>query len=106
MRFAGRTAEGRRALFAWREARKLLASTAAKREVLHALLHRHRDERVLVFTADNDAAYVIAREHLIMPITCDIGRKERDEVLARFRGGELRALVSARVLNEGLFRRV
>ncbi len=37
-----------------------------------------------------------------MPITCDIGRAERDDALARFRRGALRALVSARVLNEGL----
>lgn len=37
-----------------------------------------------------------------MPLTCDIGRQERDEVLARFRRGEIRTLVSARVLNEGL----
>ena len=37
-----------------------------------------------------------------MPLTCDIGRQERDDVLERFRHGELRALVSARVLNEGL----
>jgi hypothetical protein len=27
------------------------------------------------------AAYAIARQHLIMPITCDVGRKERDAVL-------------------------
>jgi superfamily II DNA or RNA helicase len=56
----------------------------------------------LVFTADNDTAYAIARAHLVMPLTCDIGRQERDDVLERFRGGELRTLVSARVLNEGL----
>ena len=37
-----------------------------------------------------------------MPITCDIGRKERADALADFRDGNLRALVSARVLNEGL----
>jgi superfamily II DNA or RNA helicase len=37
-----------------------------------------------------------------MPLTCDIGRREREDVLARFRAGELRALVSAQVLNEGL----
>jgi superfamily II DNA or RNA helicase len=58
--------------------------------------------RVLVFTADNEAAYAIANRHLIMPLTCDIGRRERDDVLARFRRAELSALVSARVLNEGL----
>jgi superfamily II DNA or RNA helicase len=40
---------------------------------------------VLIFTADNEAAYAIAREHLVMPLTCDIGRQERDDVLERFR---------------------
>jgi len=57
---------------------------------------------VLIFTADNEAAYAIAREHLVMPLTCDIGRQERDDVLERFRRGDIRTLVSARVLNEGL----
>src|SRR2546425_1008357 len=53
-------------------------------------------------TAVTEAAYAIAREHLVMPLTCDIGRQERDEVLERFRRGDIRTLVSARVLNEGL----
>jgi len=57
---------------------------------------------MLVFTPDNETAYAVAREHLIMPFTCDIGRKEREEALGRYRSGELKALVSARVLNEGL----
>jgi superfamily II DNA or RNA helicase len=101
-RHAARTPEGRRALAAWRELRRLLAFTDAKRRALQSLLQRHRDAKVLIFTADNDTAYAIAKEHLIMPLTCDIGRRERDDVLERFRRGELRALVSARVLNEGL----
>ncbi len=101
-RHSTRTPEGRRALIAWRQMRRILSFTHAKREALRALLDRHRDSKVLVFTADNDTAYTIAREHLVMPLTCDISRQERDEVLDRFRGGDLRALVSARVLNEGL----
>jgi superfamily II DNA or RNA helicase len=101
-RAAGRTPAGRRALGAWQQARRLLALTRAKRTALAALLARHHDARTLVFTAGNDAAYAIAREHLVMPLTCDIGRAERTAALERFRAGELRALVSARVLNEGL----
>ena len=66
------------------------------------LMKRHRNNRTLIFTADNNTAYEVSRQHLIMPITCDIGRKERAHVLERFRRGELRALVSSRVLNEGL----
>jgi superfamily II DNA or RNA helicase len=102
VRAAGRSLEGRQALAAWREARRLLALTQAKRDTLRALLERHGTARMLVFTADNASAYAIAREHLIMPLTCDIGRQERDQVLDAFRQGQLRALVSARVLNEGL----
>lgn len=101
-RTAAHTHEGRHALSAWREARRLLAFTEAKRGALEVLLGRHREARVLVFTADNETAYAIARDHLVMPLTCDIGRDEREQALERFRRGDLRVLVSARVLNEGL----
>jgi superfamily II DNA or RNA helicase len=99
---AGRTDEGRRAIAAFHRARKLTAFPAAKRATVAALLDRHRASRTIVFTADNITAYAISRAHLIMPLTCDIGRKERERVLSLFREGKLRALVSAQVLNEGL----
>jgi superfamily II DNA or RNA helicase len=99
---AGRTDEGRRAIAAFHRARKLTAFPAAKRATVTALLDRHRASRTIVFTADNTTAYAISREHLIMPLTCDIGRKERERALSLFRDGQLRALVSAQVLNEGL----
>jgi superfamily II DNA or RNA helicase len=101
-RAAARTAEGRGALAAFRRIRKLIAFTRAKSETLGVLLRRHSGSRVLVFTADNQTAYEISRRHLIMPITCDIGRRERDAALSSFRSGDLRALVSAQVLNEGI----
>jgi superfamily II DNA or RNA helicase len=99
---ATQSAEGRAALAAWRRNRRLLQFTRAKAGAVGALLARHRDARVLIFTADNDAAYAIAREQLVMPITCDISRAERQAALAAFRAGTLRSLVSARVLNEGI----
>jgi superfamily II DNA or RNA helicase len=99
---AARSPEGRRALAAWRQLRRMLAFTQAKRRAIGSLLDQHRASRTLVFTADNDAAYAIARTHLVMPLTCDIGRKERDEALNAFRDGRIRTLVSSRVLNEGL----
>lgn len=102
MRACRRTPQGRESLDAWFRSRRLLALTEAKGQALGTLLARHRDSRILVFTSDNETAYRIAREHLIMPLTCDISRKERVEVLQHFRQGTLRALVSARVLNEGL----
>jgi len=102
LRHASQTDEGRRGIVAWRRSRRLLAFPRRKREALALLLARHRKQKVLVFVADNETAYAVARDHLVMPLTCDIGRRERQDVLARFRTGELRALVSAQVLNEGL----
>ncbi len=102
IRAASRSEEGRKALAAWRRARRLLSYTTAKANLTARLIARHRDSRLLIFTSDNDTAYAVSKEHFIMPITCDIRRRERDQALDRFRKGELRALVSARVLNEGL----
>jgi superfamily II DNA or RNA helicase len=99
---AAQTSDGRAALAAWRRTQKLTAFTRAKARAVAALLKRHADSRVLLFTADNESAYAIAREHLIMPITCEISRVERSRALCAFKEGELRALVSARVLNEGI----
>ena len=99
---ASRSAEGRRALAAWRRTRRMIGFTQAKAEAVRELLALHRSARVLVFTADNDAAYAVAREHLVMPITCEVSRRERERALDAFRCGELRVLVSSRVLNEGI----
>ena len=81
LRHAARTDEGRRGIAAWRRARRLLAFPRRKREALALLLARHRAQRTLIFVADNETAYRIAREQLVMPLTCDIGRTERDAVL-------------------------
>jgi superfamily II DNA or RNA helicase len=102
VRAASQSPEGRAALVAWRRSRRLLGYTEAKQKAVGQLLRQHRDSRVIVFTASNEAAYAIAREYLVMPITCEISRRERNQALAAFRAGALKALVSARVLNEGI----
>lgn len=99
---AGKSEAGRRALAAWRRSRVIVRYSVEKRAAVSDLLLRHHDARILVFAADNDTAYAVAREHLIQPITCDVGSRERARALDRFSRGELRILVSARVLNEGI----
>lgn len=99
---ASRAEEGRRALGAWRASRAMLALTRAKREAVGALIARNAPSRLLLFAADTASAYAIARAHLVPAITCDVGRAERADLLARYARGEIRALVSARVLNEGM----
>jgi superfamily II DNA or RNA helicase len=101
VRAAQRTTGGRAALAAWRASRAVLAYPRGKRAALRDLLAHHPSERVLVFTGDNTTAYAIAREFLVMPVTCDIGRGERAAMIERFRNGDAPVLVSSQVLDEG-----
>lgn len=98
-----RSDEGRAALRAFQRAERIVGCPAHKRALLDRMIARLRETNVrgIVFVRDNEDAYDLARSHLIMPITCDISRAERDEALARYRSGELSLLVSAQVLNEG-----
>jgi superfamily II DNA or RNA helicase len=102
VRESAQTPEGRQALFAWHRSRKVLRWTAAKRAAVGRILARHRGSRILIFTEDNETCYAISREFLVMPITCEIKRRERERALADFRAGKLLALASSRVLNEGI----
>ena len=96
-----RTMAGRAALAAWRASRTVLAYPQGKRDAVREILARHPGERVLVFTGDNPTAYAIARELLVMPVTCDIRRAERVTMIDKFRSGEAPVLVSSAVLDEG-----
>jgi superfamily II DNA or RNA helicase len=92
---------GRDALAAWRASRALLAYPTAKRAAVRGLVEKHARDRVLIFTADNATAYAIAKDLLVTPITCDIGRSERAAALEKFKAGDISVLVSAQVLDEG-----
>jgi len=96
------TPEGRSALAGFHRADRLASFPTAKQCVVGQLLDKHRDERSLVFTSTAQAARAVSRAWLIPAITADTRHPEREEVLARFRDGRVRAVVSARVLNEGL----
>jgi superfamily II DNA or RNA helicase len=99
---ASQTAAGRRALAAFRKSRRIVSCARNKMDFVAQLLNRHREDQLLIFTSDNHAAYGLSRRLLVPALTCDIGRNERQEVLDRFGRGELRAIISARVLNEGV----
>ena len=87
MQAASATVEGRRALQGFHAARRLVGVAKRKLDAVANLLARHAKDRVLVFCASNAGAYSISRRHLVPAITKDIGRKEREAVLERFRGG-------------------
>jgi superfamily II DNA or RNA helicase len=102
LRAMARTAEGRAAIAGYRRAVAIASFPAAKRRLVEELLARHAGDKTLVFTASADDAYEVSAANLIPAIVADIDRDEREDVLRRFRDGRVRALVSARVLNEGI----
>ena len=99
---SARSPEGRRAMQAHREARRIAHATPAKLRALAAILASHGDERIIVFTEDNLTAYEISRRFLLPCMTHQTRVKERQHILEGFRDGVYRALVTSRVLNEGV----
>ncbi|MCB9546044.1 MAG: DEAD/DEAH box helicase [Myxococcales bacterium] len=99
---AARSAEGRRALLAWQRQKALASAAPSKLRFVEHLLHRHRQDRVLLFTQNNNTAYQVARRFLIPVITHQTPVVERSEILAGFAEGRYGAVATSKVLNEGV----
>ena len=99
---SARSEAGRRAMLAYRESKRIALGTDAKLRVLSDLLERHRKDRVLVFTAENEMVYRISERFLVPAITHETGIKERRAWLEAFNKGEVLALATSKVLNEGV----
>ncbi len=99
---SARSEAGRRAMMAYRESKRIALGTDSKLRVLGELLQRHRRELVLIFTAENEMVYRISQKFLIPAITHETGVKERREWLEAFNKGEVLALATSKVLNEGV----
>lgn len=102
LRSIARTEEGRAAIAGYRRAVSLASYPREKARLTTELLARHAGDRALIFTATVADAYAVSIENLVPAITADIERAEREDVLARFRDGRVRTIVSPRVLNEGI----
>ncbi|PHQ41479.1 DNA repair helicase [Halorubrum sp. C191] len=94
--------QGRRALIAKQRAERIARTATKKLDTLDNLLKRHHDDRVIVFTANNDFAYDISREFVLPCITHQTDTDERTEILERFRTGEYSMLATSQVLDEGI----
>jgi superfamily II DNA or RNA helicase len=102
VQLSSRSAEGRRAMQAFRRQRELAFTAPAKLAYVEHLLELHRDDRALLFTQDNATAYAISRRFLIPAITHQTKVKERSTILAGIADGTYGAVVTSKVLNEGV----
>ena len=102
LRGLGRSPAGARALRDHGQALELASFPRAKRALVRTILERHRSDRTIVFTAFAENAYDVALDNLVPVIAAETSTRERLDILARFRDGKVRAIASARVLNEGI----
>jgi superfamily II DNA or RNA helicase len=99
---SGSDPEAREALLAKQRARDIMMNCEAKVTALADVLDRHRDDRVIVFTAHNDLVYRLSERFLLPAITHQTSTAERRELLERFRTGEYSRIVTSNVLDEGV----
>ena len=99
---SGNDPAAREALLAKNEAREIMMNASRKLERLETVLDRHRDDRVIVFTAHTDLVYRLSERFLLPAVTAETGAKERREILTRFREGTYGRVVAANVLDEGV----
>lgn len=102
VQLSSRSAAGRMAMRAYRAQRALALSSDEKLAVVARLLEKHADDRVIIFTNDNDTVYTLAHRLLLPAITHRTPTKERKVILEKFREGTWPVVVTSKVLNEGV----
>src|SRR6266581_7645008 len=99
---SSRDPQARQALLARNRAMSVAFNSEAKLDKLEEILHSNTDDRILIFTQHNDLVYKISRRFLLPFITHTTEKEERFEVLKGFREGSYRAIVTSKVLDEGI----
>ncbi len=99
---SGSDPRAREAMLAKQEAREIMMNAERKINRLADILDRHRDDRMIVFTAHTDLVYELSERFLIPAITAETGMAERRRLLERFRDGRYSRVVAANVLDEGV----
>ncbi len=93
---------GRRAFASYRKQRQLALAAPGKITLLTKLLHLHRNDKAIIFTEDNATVYQISRQLLVPAITHQTKVKERSFILSALNEGRVNAVVTSKVLNEGV----
>jgi superfamily II DNA or RNA helicase len=102
MRGQNKDPEYRQALVYKARMEEIIEMARAKRLALARILALHRGQSAIIFTETNRAVYELAEMFMLPAITHQTSAVERKAILDGFRSGEFPAVVTARVLNEGV----
>ncbi len=99
---SSQTPDGRAAFKAYLTQKQLSFASTTKQEWVWKLIQRHRSDRILIFTQDNNTAYELGMRFFLPVLTHQTKLKERESFLNHFRDGTYSILVTSKVLNEGV----
>lgn len=102
MRWQNKEPEFRQALVYKNRMEQLIEMARAKRLALARILALHRGQSAIIFTETNQAVYELSELFMLPAITHHTNAVERKAILDGFRNGDFPAIVTARVLNEGV----
>jgi len=92
----------RRAVLARNKASNIALNSSTKLDELRQILLENRGIKTIIFTQHNKMVYKISNEFLIPFITHKSNKVERQDILDGFRSGRFMALVTSKVLDEGV----
>jgi superfamily II DNA or RNA helicase len=92
----------RRALVARNKAIDIALNSRSKMDEIRKILSENKNIKTIIFTQHNKLVYDISDAFLIPFITYKSSKEEREDVLGGFKDGRYKAIVTSKVLDEGI----
>jgi superfamily II DNA or RNA helicase len=92
----------RRALVARNKALDIAFNSKSKLDEIRKILGENKNIKTIIFTQHNKLVYEISNDFLIPFITYKSSKEEREDVLTGFKEGRYKAIVTSKVLDEGI----
>jgi len=92
----------REAMLARNKANEIALNSQAKVDELQKILQQNKKTKTIIFTQNNKMVYELSNKFLIPHITYRTIKEERRDVLEGFKSGRYNAVVTSRVLDEGV----
>jgi superfamily II DNA or RNA helicase len=99
---SGKNPVAREALLARNRATDIALNSKAKIEELREILAENKGSKTIIFTQHNSLVHQISDKFLIPFITYKTNKDERQDVLKGFKEGRYMAIVTSKVLDEGV----
>ena len=99
---SGKNRTAREALLARNKAMNIALNSRAKIEELREILAENKGVKTIIFTQHNSLVHEISDKFLIPLITHKTIKEERQDVLKGFKEGRYMAIVTSKVLDEGV----